>query len=224
MAEPYEVKRIDEVEGVDLTHLNMTWRPIRRTLGITAFGMNAYTGDTGRQVVEPHEESTLRHEEVYVVLSGLAQFKLGDDEIVARPGTIVYLRDPDTRREAVALEDGTTVLAVGGRPGEAYQPSAWEWFFAARPLREKGHFEGALALIREGLKHHPSQGGLLYNVARYEALLGRPDDALASLRLALEADPSLAEWARGDADFASVTDDPEFLAITGQADAAGSSA
>jgi tetratricopeptide (TPR) repeat protein len=223
MAEPYEVRRIDEIEGVDLSRFNLTWRPIRRTFGITAFGMNAYTGDTGRHVVERHEEGTLRHEEVYVVLSGLARFTLGDEEVVAGPGTLVYLRDPDTWREAVALEDGTTVLAVGGRPG-VHEPSAWEWFFSATPLRERGDVEGALALVREGLELHPDNVGLLYNVAYHEALLGRRDDALASLRRAIEADEQAAEWARQDERFGSLRDDPEFLTITGQADAAGSSA
>jgi tetratricopeptide (TPR) repeat protein len=218
----YEVKRIDEVEGVDLPRLNMTWRPIRRTFGITAFGMNAYMGDTGRHVVERHEEGALRHEEVYVVLSGLARFTLGDEEVIAGPGTLVYLRDPDTMREAVALEDGTTVLAVGGRPG-AHEPSAWEWFFSATPLRDRGDLEGALALVREGLELHPHNVGLLYNVAFHEALLGRRDDALASLRRAIEADEQAAEWAREDERFAPLRDDPEFLAITGQADPAGSS-
>lgn len=212
----YEVKRIDEFDAVRLDELNMTWRPVRRTLGITAFGINAYTGDTGRQVVEEHTEGFLGHEEVYVVLSGLARFALGDEEVVAGAGTIVYLRDPNTKRGAVALEDGTTVLAVGGKPGEAYEPSAWEWWFAAAPLREVGDFAGALAVVQEGLEQKPNHPVLHYQVACYEALLGRRDDALASLRRATELDARTGAWAREDADFASVKDDPEFLAITGQ--------
>lgn len=216
----YEVKRIDEFDAVELSELNMTWRPIRRTLGITAFGMNAYTGDTGRHVVEPHTEGALRHEEVYVVLRGLARFTLGGDELVAGPGTLVYVRDPDTRREAVALEDGTTVLAIGGRPGEAYQPSAWEWWFAAAPLRDRGDLEGALAIVQEGLEHRPDHPVMLYQNACYEALLGRRDGALESLRRAAAGDARTREWARKDEDFASLRDDPEFLVITGEAEAA----
>ena len=221
---PYEVKRIDEFEALQLEHLNLTWRPIRRTLGVTAFGMNAYTGDTGRHVVEEHTESTLQHEEVYIVLSGLARFTLGDEEVVAGPRTIVYIRDPETKRAAVALEDGTTVLAVGGKPGEAYTPSAWEWFFAAVPLRQRGDLEGALALVEEGLEHKPGHAVLHYERACYEALLERRDEALADLRRATEGDERAAGWARGDDDFAALKDDPEFLAITGQADAGGAGA
>jgi tetratricopeptide (TPR) repeat protein len=217
----YEVKRIDELPGHRLENLDLTWRPVRRTFGITAFGMNAYTGDTGQQVVEPHTEEMLGHEEVYVVLDGLARFTLGEEEVVADAGTLVYLRDPGTHREAVALEDGTTVLAIGGRPGQ-HEPSAWEWFFAARSLRDRGDLEGALAIIHEGQQVHPDHPSLLYNIARYNLLLGRsPQDALAHLRRALELNPELVPFAREDPDFASVRDDPEFLAITGQADAPG---
>jgi tetratricopeptide (TPR) repeat protein len=217
----YEVKRIDELPGHRLENLNLTWRPVRRTFGITAFGMNAYTGDTGQHVVEPHTEEMLGHEEVYVVLSGLARFTLGEEEVVADAGTLVYLRDPGTHREAVALEDGTTVLAIGGRPGQ-HEPSAWEWFFEARSLRDRGDLEGALAIIHQGKKVHPDHPSLLYNIARYNLLLGRPpQDALPHLRRALELNPDLVPFAREDPDFTSVRDDPEFLAITGQADAPG---
>jgi tetratricopeptide (TPR) repeat protein len=218
---PYEVKRIDEFEPHRLENLNLTWRPVRRTLGLTAFGMNAYSGDTGDCVVEPHTEEMLGHEEVYVVLTGLARFKLAEDDVVAGAGTLVYLRDPSTHREAVALEDGTTVLAIGGRPGQ-HEPSAWEWFFEARSLRDRGDLEDAVAVIHDGLEVHPDHPSLLYNIARYDLLLGRPpEDALAQLGRAVELNEQLAAVAREDPDFASLRDNPEFLAITGQAEAGG---
>jgi hypothetical protein len=216
----YEVKRIDEFDAIRHEELNMTWRPVRRTLGIQAFGMNAYTGDTGQQVVEEHHENYLQHEEVYVVLSGLARFTLGEDEVVAGPRTLVYLRDPGTKRGAVALEDGTTILAVGGRPGAAYEPSPWEWTFAALPLRDRGDLEGALAIAREGLEA-TGHAFLSYDVAGYEALLGRHDNALQNLRDAVVGEPRTREWARKDDDFASLRDNPEFLVITGQAESPG---
>ena len=166
-------------------------------------------------------ESQLGHEEVYVVVSGRARFTLGDDdEVEAGAGTLVYLRDPETKRAAVALEPGTTVLAVGGKPGEAYEPSAWEWFFAASPHRERGDYGAGLAIVREGLKESGNPV-LHYHVAYYEALSGNRDAALEHLRRAVDHAPRAREWARGDEDFASLRDDPEFLAITGEPDAGG---
>jgi tetratricopeptide (TPR) repeat protein len=227
----YEVRRIDELEEIPVPDADIHWRPVRRTLGIRAFGINAYTGDTGKHVVEEHTEKGLGHEEVYVVLAGRARFTLGEDEVDAGPRTIVYLRDPVTKRGAVALEDGTVVLAIGGKPGEPYEPSGWEWSFAASPLRERKDYEGALALLKDGLAQRTpgledrvDYAWLLYDVACYEALLGRREDALANLREAVARQPPVAGHARRDEDFASLRDDPEFLAITRETDVPGESA
>jgi hypothetical protein len=217
----YEVRKLDEFDVVPVTDAGIDWRPVRRTLGIRAFGINAYTADEpGKHVVEEHSESQLRHEEVYVVVSGRARFTLGDDEVEAVPGTLVYLRDPETRRAAVALEPGTTVLAVGGKPGEAYEPSAWEWVFAASPHRERGDYGSGLAIVREGLEESGNPV-LHYHVAYYEALNGDRDAALEHLRKSVEHRPETRARARDDEDFASLRDDLEFLAITGEPDVGG---
>ena len=217
----YEVRRLDEFDKVPVEGADVDWRPVRRTLGIRAFGINAYTSEeAGRHVVEEHSEAQLQHEEVYVVVAGRARFTLGDDEVDADAGTLVYLRDPHTKRAAVALEPGTTVLAIGGKPGAAYEPSAWEWFFAASPARDRGDYAEALSIVRSGLEE-TGNPVLDYHVAYYEALTGNRDAALAHLRKAVDHDERAREWARKDEDFASLRDDPEFLAITGQANAAG---
>ena len=131
MSERWTSLRVDELPSIKVAG-ELRWKPIRRTLGIEAFGMNAYTAENaGEDVVERHSEESLRHEEVYVVLSGRANFELDGEALDAPAGTIVFLRDPTVRRYATAAEPHTTVLAVGGRPGEAYTPSAWEWYFEA---------------------------------------------------------------------------------------------
>ena len=56
------------------------WQPVRRPLGITAFGINAYTaGKAGDEVVEDHTEQT--HEEAYIVIRGHATFTVEEEEI-----------------------------------------------------------------------------------------------------------------------------------------------
>ena len=224
MASPYEVRRFDELESVPVEDAGITWRPIRRPLGIRAFGINAYSGDEGKHVVEEHTERTLGHEEVYTVIAGSARFTLGDDEIDVPAGAFVYVRDPATKRGAVALQDGTTVLAVGGKPGGSYEPSAWELSFAAAALRARGDYEGGLELLRTGLEEMPGPpGALLYDIACYEALLGRREDALEHLGDAVAAWDHWAGTAQRDEDFASLRDDPEFLAIAGEPEPGGGS-
>jgi quercetin dioxygenase-like cupin family protein len=217
----YEIRRIDELESIEVAGVN--WRPIRRPLGITAVGMNAYTGAKGDHVVEAHSEESLGHEEIYVVVSGSARFTLDGEERDVEAGGLVYIREPKTQREAVALEDGTTVLAVGGRPG-AHEPSAWEWWFAAQPYRSRGEYARGLELVREGLEAKPDDPARHFQVACYEAYVGNRDEALARLRYALERNDEMKEWARGHAAFESLRGDPEFLAIAGEPDAAGESA
>jgi len=106
------------------------WKPIRHHLGVSAFGVNAFVApQAGDQVVEEHteiQENAARHEELYFVASGRARFTIAGDELEAPAGTCVLVADPAARRSAVALEPGTTVLAVGAEPGAPYAVSGWE--------------------------------------------------------------------------------------------------
>jgi cupin domain len=106
------------------------WRPVRHHLGVHAFGINAWVArEAGDEVIEDHVEakdSPSRHEELYFVVSGRATFTVDGEEVDAGAGTIVFVPDPESRRQAVAVEPGTTILALGGPPGEAYTVSEWE--------------------------------------------------------------------------------------------------
>jgi len=103
------------------------WAPVRRALDIAAFGVNAFTAaQSGSIVIEDHDESDSRHEELYVVLAGRAEFTIDGDTFDAPAGTLVAVRDPALRRVAHARQDQTTVLAVGGVAGQAFEPQEWE--------------------------------------------------------------------------------------------------
>src|ERR671937_230861 len=106
----FEVVSIDELDRIPVSGADVTWRPVRRKLGITAFGVNAYTGESGENVVEKHTEGRLRHEELYVVVAGRARFELDGETIDAPAGTLVFISDPEVERYAVAEEAGTAVL------------------------------------------------------------------------------------------------------------------
>ena len=201
MADPYSVLRLDEVEPIAVAGVN--WKPVRRTLGIDAFGINAYSGSAGEHVVEEHTEETLGHQEAYVVVAGHATFTLDGDEVDAPQGTIVFIRDPTVRRHAVAAADRTTVLAIGGVPG-VHSPSAWEWYFEAERYRESGDHDAALELLEEARERFPDNAGVLYSASCWEALAGNTEAAIARLQAAIELDPRFAKWAEGDADLDSI--------------------
>ncbi len=165
------------------------WRPIRRRFGIEAFGINAYTANAGDLVVEQHDETghgAGHHEELYVVVSGRATFTVDGQEIDAPPGTLVFLDDPKEKRGAVAAEDGTTVLAVGGARDEAFRVSPWEYYFAAVPAWERQDWDAADRLLRDGLEQHPNNASILYNLAALLGQRGARDEGLELLRRAVE--------------------------------------
>jgi quercetin dioxygenase-like cupin family protein len=203
---------IDDVEPLSVVSGTLDWRPLRRTLGVRAFGINAYTAaEAGRDVVEEHTEQSLGHEEIYVVLSGRATFTLADEEHDVPAGSLVYIADPSVRRHAVAAEPSTTVLAIGGKPGEAFTPSAWEHYFAADAVARAGDLDRAYEMNMAALQEHPGNRALLYNAACYRALSGHPDEAVELLRRAYEADPeNVGSWAQGDSDLDSLRERPDW--------------
>jgi tetratricopeptide (TPR) repeat protein len=209
-----KVVRIEEIEPIPVVGGELQWRPLRRTLDIEAFGINAYTANAGELVVEEHDETGAgagHHEELYVVVTGRATFTVDGEEIDAPVGTCVFLDDPKERRGARAVEDGTTVLAVGGVRGEPFKISPWEFAFAGVPAYDAKRYEEAKALLVEGLELHPGNTSLLYNLACMEALLGEKDAALEHLAKA-KSDPRVLQWAETDSDLDSLRDDPRFNA------------
>ena len=206
----YEVVHLDELDRFPVDDEGLLWRPVRRRLGITAFGTNAYTAEQGTErVVEEHHEQD-GHEELYFVASGRATFVLGDDEIDAPAGTFIYA-EPGTKRGAVATEPNTTVLAIGGKPGEAFTPSAWEHYFAADAVAKGGDLDGAYDLLMAGLAEHPGNASILYNAACYRALAGRGNEAIELLSQAFAGDPeAVRNWAGADSDLDSIRDRPDW--------------
>ncbi len=194
----------------------LVWHPVRRRLGIRAFGVNAYTSEAvGDQVVEEHDETKANglpggHEELYVVVRGHATFTLDGETLEAPAGTLVFIRDPKVRRVAIANQEGTLVLAVGGEPGRAHEVSAWEFNFAAMPLLRERRFVEAIELLDEGLRERPGSPSILYNLACAEAQAGRPQDALAHLAQAVDGDPTYAGRAATDPDLDAIRDEPGF--------------
>lgn len=202
----YAVARLDQIED-----LNGMFR-VRKHFGVGAYGVNAYRPKDDGEVVGEHDERTLGHEELYVVLRGHAAFTLDGQEVDAPAGTLVFVRDPAVKRRAVSSDPQTRILAVGAAPGEAYSVSPWEESADIFPLFAAGEFAEAKRRLEAALERYPDGAGLVYNLACAEARLGERDTALEHLARAVELNDQFAEYARGDDDLASLRDDPRFPA------------
>jgi mannose-6-phosphate isomerase-like protein (cupin superfamily) len=201
------ILHIDELETIPVGDHGLKWRPIRSRFGIRAFGTNAYTADVGDEIIEEHTEGTYQHEEMYVVVRGRATFTLDGEKVDAPAGTIVHLPEPGVRRSAVAKEPGTTILAVGAKPGEPYQPSAWELGFRAAQMEPRE----AVAYVEQHMGEYPEMAATHYNLACFRALAGDPEGALDALERAAEMDAdAVRRWAENDSDLDSIRDDPRF--------------
>jgi tetratricopeptide (TPR) repeat protein len=203
--ERYAIARLDEIER------NERITPVRAHFGIEAFGVTAWTAAAGEKLINDHDERSSGQEELYLVLVGRATFTVDDAEVDAAAGTLVFVNEPGTQRKASAAEDGTTVLAIGATPGEAYVPLGWEW--AASDVFkhfESGEPERAYELLVSADREHPDSPSLLYNLACAEALTGRSEEAVEHLRRAVELYPPFAEIARDDSDFDAISDHPGY--------------
>jgi mannose-6-phosphate isomerase-like protein (cupin superfamily) len=190
------VVSLDEIEAIPGPG-TLTWHPVRAHLGLRAFGTNAYTGDVGDDVVEPHDENPdLAHEELYFVARGRATFTLDGETFDAPAGTYVFVPDTATHRHAVAQEPGTTVLSFGGPP--TFEPSAWEWMFRAVALTGSDPAR-AREIVEDGLEKHPESAGLRVALARLLLSEGDEAGARAALSDAIERQAEVEDYVRQDA-------------------------
>ncbi|HSC48997.1 MAG TPA: hypothetical protein VLD16_01945 [Gaiellaceae bacterium] len=200
-----QVARLDEIEkrGRDI--------PVREHFGIHAFGANAYRPSEDGTLIGEHTETGSGQEELYVVLDGQATFEIDGETFDAPAGTFVAVR-PESKRKATGTG---TVLAIGGKPGEAYQPLDWggAWTFHQESMNAYGEkrYADATDAVRRGLEQFPDQPGLNYNYACFSTLAGQVDDeTFGHLRRSVELFEPFRRQARDDEDLAHVRDDPRF--------------
>ena len=207
----WETARLDEIER---SGARSEWIPIRRRFGVAAFGVNAWSGAEGEEIIGEHDEVPTGHEELYVVIEGRATFTVDGEAVDATTGTVVFVRDPAVKRGARAAEGGATILTAGGKAGEAYRPMPWEVNSEVFPLFERGEYAEAKRLLVEAQQEFPEAGVLYYNLACAEAQLGESDAALEHLTRSVALEDRFATYARDDEDLASIRDDPRFPTAT----------
>jgi mannose-6-phosphate isomerase-like protein (cupin superfamily) len=198
---------------------HLRWATVRHHLGISAFGVNAWTADeAGKEIIEEHDELGRRagkHEELYVVVKGAATFTVDGETVEAQAGTFFFVRDPAAKRKAVATEGETTVLVIGGRPGKAFEPSQWERSAPALGFFATKEYDKAVEFLSKAREEAPDDAGVLFNLACAESLLGRTDEAVGHLRDSIANDESFRELAQTDSDFDAIREDARFKALVG---------
>jgi tetratricopeptide (TPR) repeat protein len=205
----YAVAHLDEID--ELVDGRCHYRPIRHHLGITAFGVTAWTGRAaGDLVIDEHDEGDpTADQELFFVVQGHAVFELDGDRVDAPAATLVFA-PPRMKRTASAEEAGTTIIALEGTPGKAYEPRGWELWAPLVPLYKAGEYAEVADRLRALVDASPQYAMLFYNLACCESLSGRTTDALDHLRHAIEMAEEFRDSAKDDSDLDPIRGEPAF--------------
>ena len=124
---PWRVAHIDDIPFEEGNSPGTEWKPVRRFFDIGSFGTSlARATHAGDILTHDHDETEANHEELFLIVSGHATYRVGDEEIDAPAGTFLYAPDPATVRGVVAKEPGTVMFVVGAEVGAAFKPSDWD--------------------------------------------------------------------------------------------------
>ena len=209
----YAIAKLDELEEVN--DGRCPFRPVRHHFGITAFGINVWTGrEAGDRIINEHDEGEPDgNEELYLVIEGRAVFELDGERRDAPAGTFVFVRS-GVKRTAFAEEPGTTIVAVGGEPGKAYEAVGWEVWAPLQRLYQAGSYDEVADRGRAAIESGP-YAAPLYNLACCESLAGRSADAVEHLRRAIELSERFRSYAKEDSDFDPIREEPGFKQLVG---------
>ena len=198
------VLHLGDLDAIDAAGVH--WLPLRRVLGATAFGTNAYRAEAGEQLIEPHDELPGTDEEMYVLIAGRATFTVAGEEVRRDAGHRCLL-SPTRPNTARRWPRRTARSSWRRQPGRCRRPAAG----LAAPLRRAaagrgGDYLAAYETAAEALADHPDDADTHYELASWAAMGGQRERALDHWRRAVAANPRARAWAEGDANLDPIRD------------------
>jgi mannose-6-phosphate isomerase-like protein (cupin superfamily) len=124
---------IDELDPVQGFLEGFTFRRVGAELGVTPFGMSIIDMPPETTAYPEHDHYSegpgnppahqLGQEEVYIALRGSADVEVDGRRYPVDAGHLIRV-GPTARRKILPGPDGVRLLAIGGFPGKAYDPTA----------------------------------------------------------------------------------------------------
>jgi quercetin dioxygenase-like cupin family protein len=118
VADRFTVKHWDDFERTG------RWSLVRRSLGVSAFGMNLVEIEPDGKIPE-HDEREREHEEVFIVLEGTAAILIDGEEHPAPAGTFARLAPEPNRAVVNRGRTKARVLIVSAPVSSGYEPLDW---------------------------------------------------------------------------------------------------
>ena len=213
----YLVAHLDEIEPAPRIAPAADGRErldVRRRLGITAFGIGAFSAPEGVDVIGEHDETLFGEagqEELYFVVSGEAKFEVDGEAFDAPAGTLVQVQ-PTAKRKATATAEDTTILVIGGTSGKAYEPGPPE-AGEALAAYNAGDYEAALAKQLVAVEKQPDNVIAHFNAGCFAARAGHADEAIEHLRRSIEINEGVKQLIATDEDLDSIREDQRFAEL-----------
>jgi hypothetical protein len=177
----YAIAHLDEIN--ELLDGSCRFRPVRLHFGITSFGVTTWTARAaGDRIINEHDEEDAGSDRGALPRDAWARGIRADGDRVDAPAGTVVFSPSGVKRTAFAEEAGTTIIALDGTPGNAYEPRGWELWAPLVPLYEAGEYAEVADRLRVLVDAPPQYALLFYNLACCESLTGRAADATISGR------------------------------------------
>jgi mannose-6-phosphate isomerase-like protein (cupin superfamily) len=104
----------------------------RAELGVESFGMQVIDMPPNFENYPEHDHSERGVEEVYLVLRGSAAIDVDGERVQIDPDTMIRV-GAGSKRKVIPGDQGVRLLALGGTPGNAYEPPEITQLGAADP-------------------------------------------------------------------------------------------
>ncbi|CAN5552265.1 hypothetical protein BH10ACT11_BH10ACT11_10050 [soil metagenome] len=112
----YEVKAIDEMATIHGDAVKL----VGAELGVESFGMQIFDFPAGFPHYPEHDHAGDGQEEVYVILTGSAQFEVSGESVSLDPGRMLRV-SAGTKRKMTPGPEGVRLLVLGCTPGKIYE-------------------------------------------------------------------------------------------------------
>ena len=115
----YRVVKIDDMEAIAFG----TFRRARAELDVSSFGLQILDLPPNLDAYPEHDHAEDGQEEVYFVLRGGGEVEIEGERIALDPETAVSIK-AGVRRKLWPGPEGMRIVAIGGKPGAAYEGKA----------------------------------------------------------------------------------------------------
>jgi mannose-6-phosphate isomerase-like protein (cupin superfamily) len=128
----YTIKRIDDMEAV----FGGAFKRARAELGAQAFGLQVLDIAPNETRYPEHDHAHDGQEEVFITISGSGEIEIEGERHPFDPDTMVRV-GPGLNRKIWPGDEGMRVIAIGGVPGRAYEPSDLSKLGSPDPMKQR---------------------------------------------------------------------------------------